>query len=97
MIDAKALDAGIYLLANGVSKNRMTRDISTREVARWRVCVLSSGERSIEAHLGAARIDHKVGQGIRIADVPVAGGSLHGRGVNGDGVRDGVRGVAGAV
>ena len=73
MIDGKALDASIYLLANGVSKSRMTKDIAAREVARWRVCVLSSGERSIESHLGAAKIDHKVGQGIRIADVPVSG------------------------
>jgi putative DNA primase/helicase len=98
MIDAKALDAGIYLLANGVSKNRMTRDISTREVARWRVCVLSSGERSIEAHLGAARIDHKVGQGMRIADVPVGGNfglfdDLHGR-KNGGAFSDELRGAA---
>ena len=98
MIEAKALDAGIYLLANGVSKTRMTKDISTREVARWQVCVLSSGERSIEAHLGAANIDHKVGQGIRIADVPVGGSfglfnNLHGC-ENGGAFSDKLRGAA---
>jgi len=73
MIEAKALDASVYLLLNGVSKARMNKDASAREVARWRVCVLSSGERSIESHLGVAHIDHKVGQGIRIIDVPVTG------------------------
>ena len=84
MIEAKMLDASIYLLANGVSKTRMNKDIAAREVSRWRVCVLSTGERSIESHLAAAKIDHKVGQGIRIADVPVSGqfglfNDLHGR------------------
>jgi putative DNA primase/helicase len=84
MIDPKALDSSVYLLANGVSKSRMAKDTSARELARWHLCVLSSGERSIESHLGAARIDHKVGQGIRIADVPVSGdhglfNDLHGR------------------
>jgi putative DNA primase/helicase len=73
MVDAKTLDTGVYLLANGTSKSRMTKDISPREIARWRVCVLSSGERAIETHLSAAKIDHKTGQGIRIVDVPVSG------------------------
>ena len=73
MIPPKDLDAAIYLLANGVSKTRMTREITAREISRWRVCVLSSGERSIESHLAAMKIDHKVGQAIRVADVPVAG------------------------
>jgi putative DNA primase/helicase len=73
MIPLKDLDAAIYLLANGVSKSRMTKEITPRELSRWRVCVLSSGERSIESHRAAMKIDHKVGQGIRIADVPVTG------------------------
>lgn len=72
MVAPKVLDASVYLLLNGVSKARMTKEISAREVTRWRACVLSSGERSIETHLGVAHIDHKVGQGIRIIDVPIA-------------------------
>ena len=99
IIEAKALDASIYLLANGTAKARMTKDISAREIARWRVCVLSSGERSIESHLGAAKIDHKVGQGIRIADVPVRGNfglfnDLHGR-KDGSVFSDEIRSAAG--
>jgi putative DNA primase/helicase len=83
MIEAKALDASVYLLLNGVSKARMNKDTSARELAHWRICVLASGERSIKAHLGVAHNDHKVGQGIRIIDVPVRGKSglfddLHG-------------------
>ena len=73
MIEPKALDASIYLLLNGGGKSRMNRDASARELWRWFVCVLSSGERSIETHLGTGHIDHKVGQGLRIIDVPVVG------------------------
>src|SRR5262249_39046290 len=36
--------------------------------------VLSSGERSIETHQTTAKIDHKVGQTVRIIDVPVVNG-----------------------
>lgn len=98
MIPPKDLDAGIYLLANGVAKSRMTKEITPRELSRWRVCVISSGERSIESHLAAMRIDHKVGQGIRIADVPVTGSygifeDLHGR-TNGAAFADELRGAA---
>ena len=98
MIPPKDLDAGIYLLANGVAKSRMTKEIALRELSRWRVCVLSSGERSIESHLAAMKIDHKVGQGIRIADVPVTGSygifeDLHGR-TDGAAFADELRGAA---
>lgn len=51
----------------------MTKEIVARAVARWWASVLSSGERSIESHLGAAKIDHKAGQGIRLVDIPVSG------------------------
>ena len=51
----------------------MNKDASARELWRWFICVLSSGERSIETHLGVGHIDHKVGQGLRVVDVPVTG------------------------
>jgi len=73
MIEPKHLDAGIYMLLNGVTKARMNRDTTPKEIQQWRTCVLSSGERSLESHLSAAEIDHKAGQGVRIADVPVSG------------------------
>jgi putative DNA primase/helicase len=49
MIEAKHLDAAVYMLLNGVAKARMNRDASARDVVRWRVCVLSTGERSLES------------------------------------------------
>ncbi len=72
-IDPKVLDGSVYMLANGVSKGRMTKEIVARDLAHWRLPILSSGERAIETHLGTARIAHKVGQGIRLADIPVSG------------------------
>jgi putative DNA primase/helicase len=65
------------MLLNGTAKARMKHDMSAREIEHWRACVLSSGERSIELHQTAAKIDHKVGQTVRIIDVPVAT-NLHG-------------------
>jgi len=75
-VDAKTLDASVYMLLNGMGKSRMRQDTSAREIAHWYACVLSSGERSIETHQTAAKIDHKVGQIVRITDVPVAIGPL---------------------
>jgi putative DNA primase/helicase len=72
-VDPKVLDAGVYMLANGVAKARMTREIISGEVRQWRVSLLSSGERSIESHLNTAQITHKAGQSVRIVDLPVRG------------------------
>src|SRR5258708_32641785 len=74
-VEPKVLDPSVYMLLNGVSKARMNRDTSPREILRWRACVLSSGERSIETHQTAAGIDHKVGQTVRMIDIPVALGT----------------------
>jgi putative DNA primase/helicase len=73
-VEPKVLDPSVYMLLNGVSKARMNRDTSPREILRWFACVLSSGERSIETHQTSAGIDHKIGQTVRMIDVPVATG-----------------------
>jgi putative DNA primase/helicase len=73
-VDPKVLDASVYMLLNGTAKARMNKDISPREIEHWRACVLSSGERSIETHQATAKIEHKVGQTVRIIDVPVVTG-----------------------
>jgi putative DNA primase/helicase len=62
------------MLLNGTAKARMNKDTSPREIEHWRACVLSSGERSIETHQTTAKIDHKIGQTVRIIDVPVVNG-----------------------
>jgi putative DNA primase/helicase len=70
-VDPKVLDKAVYMLLNGIGKGRMNQDISAREPDSWRSAVLSSGERSIETHQATAKIDHKVGQMVRMIDVPV--------------------------
>src|SRR5262249_45996104 len=82
--DAKVLNAAVYMLLNGTGKGRMNKDTSARETAHWYPCLLSSGERSLETHQTVAKVEHKVGQMVRIVDVPVVLGphglfqNLHG-------------------
>jgi putative DNA primase/helicase len=71
LAEAKHLDAAIYLLLNGLSKNRMTRDAAARAIIRWFAAIFSSGERSIQAHLTGKTTEHKAGQGVRMIDMPV--------------------------
>jgi len=98
-VDPKTLDQAVYMLLNGTGKGRMDKNISAREIDHWRTCVLSSGERSIEMHQTAAKIDHKVGQTVRMIDVPVASGqyglftNIHGA-KNGAEFSDALRGEA---
>ena len=42
MAEPKTLDNGIYLLANGVAKSRMTKEIAARDLARWWASIFSS-------------------------------------------------------
>jgi putative DNA primase/helicase len=73
-IDPKALDNAVYMLLNGIGKGRMDKDITLRKTHHWHNCILSSGERSVETHQTAGRIDHKVGQTVRMIDIPVVNG-----------------------
>jgi putative DNA primase/helicase len=65
------LDNGVYAILNGIPKGRMNRDASLQGMQSWRIFALSSGERSLESHLGAAHVDHKAGQSVRMLDVSV--------------------------
>jgi putative DNA primase/helicase len=71
--DPYALDEIIYMLANGVGKQRANQRGMARPVSRWRCFALSTGERSIETVLTQANKQLKAGQGVRMLDVPVAG------------------------
>jgi putative DNA primase/helicase len=77
-VEPKHLDASAYLLLNQKGKARLNRDATPKPLAKWRTCVLSSGERSIEAHLARAKIDYKAGQCVRIIDVDVSHSSKYG-------------------
>jgi putative DNA primase/helicase len=71
LAEAKHLDTAIYLLLNGVSKSRMSREAAAKAILRWFAVIFSSGERSIQAHLTGKTTEHKAGQGVRMIDMPV--------------------------
>lgn len=68
--DPKKAGEIAYTLANGKSKARMTRDITVREVAEWRLLFLSTGEVSLSTHMEEGGKKTRAGQEARIAEIP---------------------------
>lgn len=66
----KEIGAVVYALANGHGKQRARRTGGARESQRWRVVLLSSGERTLAAHMGEANQKAKAGQQARLLDIP---------------------------
>ena len=66
-------DAGeiVYLLGNGAGKQRADRTGRARQVAHWRVMILSTGERTLAATMAEAGLRVKAGQQVRLLDIPV--------------------------
>lgn len=60
-INARDLHGAIYMLANGVGKARMTKDVTLSDQARWRLALISSGEVSVEEKLKEAKLDYENG------------------------------------
>ena len=81
--DPRDIGGIVYALGNGRGKQRASRSGIARSVTRWRCCIVSSGERTIETamHEGGYRV--KAGQSVRLLDIPVqraygAWDTLHG-------------------
>lgn len=68
--DPREIGGVVYALANGHGKQRARREGGSRQAARWRVIALSTGERTLSAHMseGGARV--KAGQQARLLDLP---------------------------
>lgn len=62
----------IYAVGNGTGKSRATRTGGARAVRRWRVMLLSSGERTLEATMAEGGKRIKAGQEARLLNVPCA-------------------------
>lgn len=75
--DPKDVGAAVYMLGNGQGKQRADRTGGFRSVARWRVSVLSNGERSIATSMAEGGYRIKAGQEVRVFDVP-CGNRAHG-------------------
>jgi len=65
---AETVAASLYMIANGRGKQRMQKDITERPAFNWRLCALSSGERTLEEQIESGRNNgkYKVGQEMRM-------------------------------
>ena len=70
--DPREVGAIVYALGNGRGKQRASRTGNARGVARWRVMVLSSGERTIGTTMMEGGYRAKAGQSVRLLDIPAA-------------------------
>jgi putative DNA primase/helicase len=86
--DPREIGAIIYALANGQGKQRAKRNGSSRDSFRWRTIVLSSGERTLSAHMQEAGQQVKAGQEARLLNIP-ATDRLYGAFDNLHGLTDG--------
>ncbi len=68
--DGREIGSTIYSLGNGTGKARASRNGSARRPHRWRIALLSSGERSLSAHMSEAGQRPKAGQAVRLLDIP---------------------------
>lgn len=70
--DPRTVGAIVYAIGNGSGKQRAARTGGAKAVQRWRVMLLSSGERSLSTHMNEGGKQTKAGQEVRLLDVPVA-------------------------
>ncbi|WP_158509916.1 DUF927 domain-containing protein [Halomonas chromatireducens] len=69
--DGREVGATVYALGNGTGKARASRNGNARRPHRWRIAVLSSGERTLAAHMSEAGKRPHAGQAVRLLDIPV--------------------------
>ncbi|TDR50211.1 uncharacterized protein (DUF927 family) [Halomonas ventosae] len=69
--DGREIGSMIYSLGNGVGKTRATRTGTAKQPQRWRLAILSSGERTLEAQMIEAEKRPNTGQAARLLNVPV--------------------------
>ncbi|MDO5059271.1 MAG: DUF927 domain-containing protein, partial [Neisseria sp.] len=68
--NAKAVAQTAYAVINGVSKVQGAKDGGNREISRWRVFVLSTGEKPLHGFLRTAGVEWNAGQAARLPDIP---------------------------
>ncbi|WP_295449638.1 DUF927 domain-containing protein [uncultured Thiodictyon sp.] len=70
--DPREIGSIVYSIGNGTGKSRGARTGGARAVQRWRVVLLSSGERTLTATMAEGGKAAKAGQEARLLDVPCA-------------------------
>ncbi len=67
----KELGNTVYMLANGLGKGRMSRQLAMRELKRWDLNFLSNGECSLKDIMQENGQKTKLGQEIRLIEIDV--------------------------
>lgn len=67
----KELGNIVYMLANGLGKGRMTKQITAKPMHQWKVIFLSSGEKGLKEIMQEQGQKAKLGQEIRLADIDI--------------------------
>lgn len=68
--NAKAVAQTAYSVINGVSKVQGAKDGGNRELSRWRIFMLSTGEKPLNSFLKTAGVEWNAGQAARLPDIP---------------------------
>ena len=77
-VDGRAADQMAYMLGNGQTKGRASRDGIARETAEFRLMFLSTGEIGLAEKLGEQKKKAKAGQTVRMIEIPADAGAGHG-------------------
>jgi uncharacterized protein (DUF927 family) len=70
LADAKTVGQTAYMLANGSAKARATREGGARDIKKWKLIFLSSGEIGLEDKLSEDGKKIRAGQEVRVPDIP---------------------------
>lgn len=70
--EAPPADVGaiVYSIGNGTGKSRAGRNGKAREVAKWRLSLISSGEKTLATIMGEAGKSVNAGQDVRMLEIP---------------------------
>lgn len=74
-VDPKTAGECAYMLANEQSKARATRTGTPRARLTWRILFLSAGELGLADHMAEGMKRARVGQEVRMADIPADAGA----------------------
>ncbi len=71
--DAREVNQIVYSLGNGTGKQRANVRGTARQVATWKVALLSNGEKTLETFFQEKGLSVKAGQLVRLLQIPVFG------------------------
>lgn len=75
--DPEAIQTAIYMLINGVGRQRSTKELTMRRTLSWQTVVISTGERELASEQSAT------GAQVRVISLPITGfGQLDAAGVD---------------